>query len=48
VEDVLVFEKAEDNTTTVRRFSETEFEGWYEHFNPGQMWREGDLGGTRW
>lgn len=48
VEDVLVFEKAEDNTTTVRRFSESEFEGWYEHFSPGQMWREGDLGGTRW
>lgn len=48
VEDVLVFEKAEDNTSIVRRFSEAEFEGWYEHFSPGQMWREGDLGGTRW
>jgi len=48
VENVRVFEKEIDNTTTVKTYHEADFEGWYEEFSPGNMWRTGDLGGKRW
>lgn len=48
VENIRVFEKDDNNATIVKTFSESDFEGWYEHFSPGTMWREGDLGGKRW
>lgn len=48
VEDIRVFEKDEENAIKVQSYSETDFEGWYESFSPGEMWRQGDLGGNRW
>lgn len=45
---VRVFEKDEHNQTQVRQFTEEEFAGWYETFAPGQMWRDGALGGNRY
>ena len=48
IESIRVFEKDKSNCTKVKMFSESDFEGWYEEFSPGSMWREGDLGGKRW
>ena len=48
VDQIRVFEKNEFNETEVFAYSEEDFEGWYEEFNPGAMWRAGDLGGKRW
>ncbi len=48
IDQVRVFEKNDDNETEVQVYSEKDFEGWYEEFNPGTMWRAGDLGGKRW
>lgn len=45
---VRVFEKDENNQTQVRQFTEDDFAGWYEAFAPGQMWRDGALGGNRY
>ena len=45
---VRVFEKDENNQTQVRQFTEADFAGWYEAFAPGQMWRDGALGGNRY
>lgn len=45
---VRVFEKDEHNQTQVRQFTEEDFVGWYEVFAPGQMWRDGALGGNRY
>jgi predicted ATPase len=45
---VRVFEKNENNQTQVRQFTEDDFAGWYEAFAPGQMWRDGALGGNRY
>lgn len=45
---VRVFEKDENNQTQVRQFTEESFAGWYEEFAPGQMWRDGALGGNRY
>ena len=48
IKNIRVFEKDKSNCTKVKRFSENDFEGWYEEFSPGSMWREGDIGGKRW
>jgi len=48
LEDILVFEKDGINSTSVNRYSEIDFRGWYQHFFPGRMWRAGDIGGNRW
>ncbi len=48
VENIRVFEKEEANISKVLTYSESDFEGWYEQFSPGNMWRAGDLGGKRW
>jgi predicted ATPase len=44
---VRVFEKDENNQTIVNKFTEEDFAGWYDEFAPGQMWRDGALGGNR-
>lgn len=46
--DILIFEKDKANSTTVKRYSDDDFKGWYQQFSPGKMWRTGDLGGNRW
>ncbi len=48
LEDILIFEKDDMNSTSVNRYSEADFKGWYQQFFPGRMWRAGDLGGNRW
>lgn len=49
VENIRVFEKDEKNSSKVFCYSESNFVGWYEsNFQPGRMWRNGDLGGNRW
>ncbi len=48
IENVRVFEKDVNNTTRVAMFTEKDFEGWYENYYPGTMWKEGDFGGKRW
>jgi predicted ATPase len=45
---VRVFEKDAFNQTQVLQFTEEQFAGWYDEFVPGQMWRNGTLGGNRY
>ncbi len=47
-EDVRVFEKDDDNSTVVNSFSKKDFQNWYDKYNLGKMWRDGDIGGNRW
>ena len=48
IEDVKVFEKDENNATNILSYTKDMFEGWYEEFSLGQMWKQGDLGGVRY
>jgi predicted ATPase len=48
VEDVRVFGKDENNSTIIGSFSKDDFKSWYDEYNLGKMWREGDIGGNRW
>ncbi len=48
LDQIRVFEKNDANETETFTYSEEDFEGWYEEFNPGAMWRAGDIGGKRW
>lgn len=48
LDDILVFEKDEENATTVHRVAETDFPDWEGEFLPGQMWLLGMIGGKRW
>lgn len=48
LEDVIVFEKDEENRTVVKKVSEDQFEDWDGEFLPGQMWLRGLIGGKRW
>lgn len=46
--DILVFEKNEENNSIVSRKTEDDFEDWDDEFLVGQMWLEGEIGGKRW
>jgi len=48
LESVRVFEKDENNSTSVSQFSENDFKDWYDKFSVGKMWRQGDIGGNRY
>ncbi len=48
LETVRVFEKDADNSTKIYAYTEGSFEGWYETFQVGTMWRQGDIGGNRY
>ena len=48
LETVRVFEKDADNSTQVYAYTEGDFQGWYETFQVGTMWRQGDIGGNRY
>ena len=48
LEDILVFEKNDDNVATVKHVYEEDFEDWEGEFLPGQMWIHGVIGGKRW
>lgn len=45
---IKVFEKDERNITTVNTYTQKDFDGWYDEYLPGTMWKAGDLGGKRW
>ncbi len=48
LEDLIIFEKDEDNQTVVKTKSEEDFPDWEGEFLTGQMWLRGELGGVRW
>lgn len=48
LEDILVFEKDNENSTIVNTISEDDFPDWEGDFLPGQMWLLGQIGGKRW
>lgn len=48
LEDVLVFEKEENNATIVKRYYEEDFEEYDGEVLPGQLWLRGEIGGKRW
>lgn len=48
LEDILVFEKNENNTTVVKRYSEDDFPQYEGDLMPGQLWLNGEIGGKRW
>jgi len=48
LDDVLVFEKNDQNATVVRRLYEEDFPEWAGEYLPGQMWLHGVIGGKRW
>ena len=48
LEDILIFEKDENNKSIVKTKSEEDFADWQGKFLAGQMWLRGQLGGTRW
>ncbi len=48
IEHVRVFERDDENASIVSTYTKKEFEGWYEDFSLGNMWRAGDIGGNRY
>jgi predicted ATPase len=46
-EAVLICER-EDGCTTLRRLDGDLLSAWLEAYTLGQLWRKGELGGTRW
>ncbi|MBR1851242.1 MAG: AAA family ATPase [Bacteroidales bacterium] len=48
LEDILVFEKDEDNSTIVQRYFEEDFPQYEGALLPGQLWLNGEIGGKRW
>lgn len=48
IKHIRVFEKNDVNATKIHTLNAQNFEGWYEEFSAGKMWRAGDLGGNRW
>ncbi len=48
LESVRVFEKNDENATQTYAYTEGDFKGWYETFQVGTMWRQGDIGGNRY
>lgn len=48
IEDVLVFEKDDNNCSIVKRYYEDDFPEWEGEYLPGQMWLHGVIGGKRW
>lgn len=48
LEDVLVFEKEENNASVVKRYYEEDFDMYEGELMPGQLWLRGEIGGKRW
>ena len=46
--DVLITERDFDNGTQFRRLKKEQLSLWLERYSLGQLWRKGELGGTRW
>ena len=48
VENIIVFEKDDDNKTFVKDFRDNEFVEWASQYSAGSLWRNGNLGGNRY
>ena len=48
LEDLMIFEKNENNETIVKTVSEEDYPNWEGEFLAGQMWLRGQIGGKRW
>jgi predicted ATPase len=48
VENIRVFEKDENNATVVNQYEIEQFDTFMNKYMPGQLWRQGHLGGNRW
>lgn len=48
LEDLMIFEKNENNETIVKMVSEEDYPNWEGEFLAGQMWLRGQIGGKRW
>lgn len=48
LEDILIFEKNEENSTIVKRYFEEDFPQYEGELLPGQLWLNGEIGGKRW
>jgi predicted ATPase len=48
VQNIRVFEKDENNATVVSQFETEQFDNFMNKYMPGQLWRQGHLGGNRW
>lgn len=48
LDDLLVFEKNENNETIIKRYSEADFQDREGALLPGQLWLNGEIGGKRW
>ena len=47
-EAVLVCERDSDNGTQFRRLQGEDLNLWLERYSLGELWRTGEIGGTRW
>jgi predicted ATPase len=47
-ESVLVCERDFENSTQFRRLTEKELDTWLDRYTLGELWRKGEIGGTRW
>lgn len=48
LDDILVFEKNEENGSVIKKFSEADFADSEGDLLPGRLWLNGELGGKRW
>jgi hypothetical protein len=47
-ESVLVCERDFDNGTQLRQLDSKQLRLWLKRYTLGQLWRKGEIGGTRW
>lgn len=48
LDDVIVFEKDEANSTLIKKLSDSDFSDYDGQLLPGQLWLNGEIGGKRW
>jgi predicted ATPase len=48
IEDLIIFDKNEDNQTVIIYKTEEDVEEWADRFTVGQLWMKGVIGGKRW
>lgn len=48
LDDVIVFEKDESNSTLIKKLSDSDFSDYDGQLLPGQIWLNGEIGGKRW
>jgi predicted ATPase len=47
-EAVLVCERDSDHSTQFKRLSRDKLAGWLDRYSLGELWRKGEIGGSRW